>query len=121
SDVGYGLGWRIGTKLLDSFPIATDLPGREVNPIAGSRSRHWTVFVNLFGRYEFNDVMIEGNNFRESHGVELIHEQGTITFGLSFNFRDWALTFTNAISTDLYEGQQEVSRFGSINLTYKIQ
>lgn len=120
SDVGYGFGLRIGSSLVDSFPIATDLPGREVNPTAGMTTRHWIVFMNLSGRYEFNNLLIEGNTFTKSHGVALRHEQLQLSYGVSINLDRWAFMYSAAISTDKYIGQQEKSRFGAVSITYRL-
>jgi len=119
SDVGAGAGFRLGYHLADTVHTATDLPGREVNPIAGVGERRWLVFVEVLGRYVFNDIFIEGNNFQRSHGVPLVHEQLQISYGVSFNLGRWAFIYSGARATKSYEKQPASSDFGAIGVTYR--
>ena len=121
SNISSGISIRMGKSLESSGFTATDLPGREVNPIAGKSGVNWSIFVNLLGRYEFNNIHIEGNTFRDSHGLDLRHEQLQISYGLSVNLGAWALLFSNAVSTDRYVGQEVDEKFGSLSLTYKMK
>ncbi len=121
SDVGYGVGFRVGQNLRDSFPTATGLPGREINPTAGNQNRHWEFYLNLWASYTFNDLMIEGNTYKDSYGAQLTHEQLKLSYGTSYNVGRWAFSYTGAISSEQYEEQADLGRFGSINVTYKLQ
>ncbi|VUD41943.1 hypothetical protein TDB9533_00592 [Thalassocella blandensis] len=120
SDIGYGLGLRFGQSLRDSFPTATNLPGREINPTAGNRNQHWMIYMNLLGSYTFNNIMIEGNTFKDSYGAELVHEQLKFSFGAAYNIGKWAFSYTGALSSKQYEAQDDMGKFGSINVTYKL-
>lgn len=120
SNIAFGLHWRLGARLSDSFPVAMNLPGREINPTAGMLGAHWQVFVNLEARYEFNNVLIEGNTIRESHGVPLKHEQARLGYGAAFNFGDWAMTYTGSFTSRSYETQPGIGKFGSLSLTYRL-
>lgn len=113
-----GAGIRYGHDLDVSFPTATVLPGRQVNPLAGSASHSWHVFLNVLGAFVANDISIDGNTFQHSHSVPLEHWQAQAVAGLSFNFYRWALLFSATVATDRYEGQAETTRFGSLSVTY---
>lgn len=121
SDLGYGLSFRFGQKLRDSFPTATEMPGREINPIAGDNVQHWLFFVNVFGSYVFNNLLIEGNSDNPNVGADLVHEQASLAFGAAYNVGRWAFAYTGSVSTKAYEGQEDPGKFGSINVTYKLQ
>lgn len=121
SNIAFGLRWRLGARLSDSFPMAMNLPGREVNPTAGMSGTHWQVFVNLEALYEFNNILIEGNTIRESHGVPLKHEQARLGYGAAFNFGKWAITYTGELSSRAYETQPDIGKFGSLSLTYRLR
>lgn len=121
SEVSTGFRWRMGYGLSDSFPIAMDLPGREINPTAGMHSTHWQIFVNLEARYEFNNLLIEGNSYRDSHGVDLRHEQARVGFGASVNLGNWAFTYEGAFTSKAYRTQPGVGKFGSFSITYRLQ
>lgn len=119
SYLGAGLGFRYGTHLDLSFPTATVLPGRRVNPLAGSASRSWQVFVNVLGTYVANDITINGNTFRDSHSVPLEHWQAQASAGMVIGLDRWAFLLSAAVATDRYEGQPSTTRFGSLSVTYR--
>jgi Uncharacterized protein conserved in bacteria len=119
SDIGAGAGFRWGNHLAETVHTATDLPGREVNPIAGVGERRWLVFVEVLGRYVFNDIFIEGNSVKSSHGVPLIHEQLQFSYGISFNLGRWAFIYSGARATKSYKNQPASSDFGAIGVTYR--
>jgi len=118
SRLAAGVGVRYGGHLDISFPTATVLPGRLVNPLAGSVAHSWHVFLNVLGTFVANDISIEGNTFQDSHSVPLEHWQAQAVAGLSFNFDRWAFLLAAAVATDRYEGQAEPTRFGSLGVTY---
>ncbi|WP_018275218.1 lipid A deacylase LpxR family protein [Teredinibacter turnerae] len=121
SDLGFGMRLRFGARLNESFPIAMDLPGREINPTAGMHNTHWHFFINLEGRYVFNDILIEGNSYQDSHGVELTHEQVRLGFGASINLGNWAFTYEGAFTSKEYATQPGTGKFGSISFTYRLR
>lgn len=119
SDVGAAGTIRFGSNLLESFPTASIMPGHEVNPMAGTKTGNWSLFTSFYTRYVFNSLYIEGNTFRESHGVELNHEQWVLSYGLSVNLGRWSMLFASAESNKWYEGQKEDERFGTVSATYR--
>lgn len=119
SDVGVGLGFRWGHGLARSFPAASILPARDINPLAGGQQNDWYVFLNLFGRYVANDVTIEGNTFRDSHGVDLEHGQGVVVVGGAFNWKRWGFVISMAKGSDEFKKQLEDTEFGSMSVTYR--
>jgi len=121
SDLGAGLGLRMGSNLSNAVHVATQVPGREVNPIADSGESHWYLFLQVLGHYVFNDISIDGNYFSDSPGVDLIHEQSQITYGFSFNLGHWAFNYTRAVRSDRYRDQPKDANFGSVNITYSFK
>ena len=79
SYLAVGIGARLGRGLDRSFPTASFLPGRQVNPLAGSVTGGWYVFANVQGRFVANDIGINGNTFKDSHSVPLEHWQAAAT------------------------------------------
>ncbi len=118
SNAATGLGFRIGRGLDRSFPAATILPGREINPLAGSVAHSWSLFFNLLGEYVANDISIDGNTFTDSHSVPLKHWQAQAVVGLSFNWERWAFLFSTVAATDRHEHQDDPGHFGSLSVTY---
>jgi lipid A 3-O-deacylase len=119
SDVGAGLSLRVGHNLARTFPAATIYPGRGINPLAGIQQPKWNAFLNLLTNYVFNDIMINGNTFVDSHRVDLVHGQVTVTAGVAFNIGDWAFLLSAARGTDRYETQELPTRFGSLSVTFR--
>ena len=119
SDAGVGIGFRFGQGLARSFPTASILPGRDINPLAGGQQNDWYAFLNTFGRYVANDVTIEGNNFEDSHGVDLEHVQGVVAVGAAINWNRWGFIISTAKGSDFFEGQVQDTEFGSMSVTYR--
>lgn len=119
SDIGAGISFRYGRNLSRTFPAVTFIPGREVNPLAGMDRYSWNFFLNVLGRYVFNDISIDGNTFTNSHSVELIHDQYFLTAGIAFNFGDWALLLSSVRGSDRYESQDAPTKFGSLSVTFR--
>ncbi|MBX2858148.1 MAG: lipid A deacylase LpxR family protein [Cellvibrionaceae bacterium] len=118
SDLGLGIGFRLGTKLSEVVNIATELPGREINPMALNAGFNWYVFAAVLGKYVFNDISIDGNTFRDSHSVELNHRQALLSYGFAVSFNRWVVGYTSARSSKTYRSQPESANFGAINITY---
>jgi len=118
SYLALGIGARLGHGLDRSFPTASFLPGRQVNPLAGSITGGWYVFANVQGRFVANDIGINGNTFKDSHSVPLEHWQAAATGGVAIGFKRWAFLFSVLVATDRYDGQPDTTRFGSLSVTY---
>ena len=118
SYLAVGLGARLGRGLDRSFPTASFLPGRQVNPLAGSVTGGWYVFAGVQGRFVANDIGINGNTFKDSHSVPLEHWQAAASGGVAFGFKRWAFLLSAVVATDRYEGQPDSTRFGSLSITY---
>ncbi len=118
SYLAVGVGGRLGRDLDRSFPTASFLPGRQANPLAGSLTRGWYMFVNVQGRFVANDITIDGNTFKDSHSVPLEHWQAAATAGAAFGFKRWAFLLSALVATDRFEGQPDTTKFGSLSVTY---
>lgn len=119
SDVGAGLGFRLGRNLGQSFAFAGTLPGREINPLAGSDEGDWHVFLNLSASHVFNDITLDGNTNVDSHEVDLEHNQTLIVLGVAFNINNWGFVLSTAQGSDQFETQEDDTEFGSMSVTYQ--
>jgi len=120
SDVGTGLAFRIGNQLEQSFAYIKPAPARGVNTLIGTPSNElsWQLVASVYGRYVFNDITIEGNTFKDSHSVELINDQGVVSLALAMGWKNWGFVFSTQRGSDVFEGQQSVSDFGGLSITY---
>ena len=62
-----------------------------------------------------------GNTFKESHSVELKHQQVGVSAGLMANIHNWSFIYTLLYLSDQYEGQNAPSRFGSVTVSYQFR
>lgn len=119
SEMGAGLGFRFGKELARSFPTASVLPGRNINPLSGSLKHEWHAFLNIYGRYVFNDITIDGNTFKDSHSVTLKNEQALIALGAAYNTATWGVLLSIQGSTQPFEERDENTPFGTFSFTRK--
>ena len=117
SDIATGVGIRFGQRLSENFSSATVFPIQKFNGINNS-PYGWYLFLNASVSYVANDIFINGSTFHDSHSVDLIHPQATISAGVMANIYNFSILYTLLYSTDEYEGQAEHSRYGSVAVTY---
>ncbi|GLS89218.1 membrane protein [Psychromonas marina] len=117
SDLSTGIGVRFGQRLTESFSSATVFPVQKFNGL-NNTPYGWYLFLNASASYVANDIFINGNTFQDSHSVDLIHPQATVSVGFMANIYNFSILYTLLYATDEYQGQAEDSRFGSIAITY---
>lgn len=117
SDISTGVGIRFGQKLTENFSSATVFPVQKFNSL-NSSPYGWYVFANISASYVANDIFINGNTFQDSHSVDLIHPQATVSVGVMANIYNFSILYTLLYATDEYQGQTEDSRYGSVALSY---
>ena len=117
SDIGAGVGLRWGRALADNFSSASAFPIKKINSVNTS-AHGWYLFVNTSAFYVANDIFMNGNTFKDSHSVSLIHQQFGISAGIMVNLYQWNLVYTLFQQSDQYHGQNETSRYGSITVSY---
>lgn len=117
SDLGAGITLRLGRGLSNSFPMAWLTPARGLPALAGSLPGEWNLFATLYGSYVFNDITIEGNTFKESHGVTLKHLQGRYLIGGNYTFDGWTFSGSIQESTDGFEESDESTLFATFGFS----
>ena len=119
SEVGAGFGLRYGRNLQHSFPAASLIPGRNINPLSASLTSEWHMFINAYARYVFNDITLDGTYFRDSHSVELTNEQAFISIGGAWHGRDWGFAASVQDSSRTFEERKEKTLFATFSVTYR--
>ncbi len=122
STVDLGITFRFGSQLLQTYPAISIIPGREINPLFGSASGSYYYFVSLAGRYTANNIVINGNTFRDNaHNITMEHGQSIYSAGVSIAFGDWSVLFgVTESSKAIKESQKHRSSYGSLSLTWKL-
>lgn len=113
SELGIGLGFRFGRNLDSSFAGAGIMPTRNPNPMTWSLRREWHTFINLYASYVFNDITLDGNTFKDSHAVTLIHEQLFVVLGFSYSEQNWGTTLSIQDGSNSFEEADENGLFAS--------
>ncbi|HEY9031660.1 MAG TPA: lipid A deacylase LpxR family protein [Kangiella sp.] len=111
---------RWGLNLERSHAAISVLPGRGINPLAGTNSEEYYVFFGVQPRYVFNDVFVNGNTFRNSPSVTLKNEQLIYSTGFVWNWKNWGLLFSLAETTSTFEERKGNAKFGSVSISYRL-
>lgn len=120
SHVDLGGTIRFGKNLQSSFHAASVLPGRDVNPMAGSKDIDFNIFLSVMGRFMANAIYVDGNTFGgRDTDINLKNEQAYIAGGLVWNVRDWGVIVSLARSTQWFEEKNSDQYFGSLSLNYR--
>lgn len=114
-----GATWRIGHNLPDDFG-----PGRlaDVKAETGSTA-HKTGgygFIRITGRVVEHDLFIQGNSYKESHGVDTETFVGEIQTGFAVyhHYKGWLLNanYSQTFASEQFDGQNGSDAFASIML-----
>ncbi|MCR9256812.1 MAG: lipid A deacylase LpxR family protein [Alphaproteobacteria bacterium] len=120
TSIGAGFTIRVGGDLADDYG-----PPRVRPAVAGpgflSRKSGfgWAVFAGAEGRAVGRNAFLEGTLFHGGPSVEPERLIGDFQAGLSLRYDGIELTYTHVLRTKEFQGQEEFSVFGSVNLRTK--
>jgi hypothetical protein len=125
SNADAGVTFRFGTDLLRTYPVASLLPAREVNPLTGSAAGTYYVFLSIMGRYQANNIIIDGNSsaFDDDNNSDLTLENGQnfVAAGFAVSFKSWSLIFSAvSASKDFEENDDDRYSFGSLSVSWTV-
>lgn len=125
SNADVGVTFRFGTELLRTYPVASIWPAREVNPMTGTAFGNYYFFVSLMGRYQANNIIIDGNSsiFDDDNNSDLTldHNQNFVAAGFSVSFKSWSLLFSVVdASKDVEEDDDDRYSFGSLSVSWVV-
>lgn len=119
SNAGAGLVIRLGSDLDSTYAFASPLATRTGGLIRARASGFsWQVQAAIYGQYVYNDITLDGNTFKDSHSVDLIHEQTISSIGFSLRQGHWGFDFSTQRGSKQYEQQALKTNFGSASFTY---
>jgi lipid A 3-O-deacylase len=116
---------RLGFNLPSDFGVDLIRGGGAVNaPVDDddprvSKERNWSFFVfgGVDGRAVARDIFLDGNTFRDSPSVDKKNFVGDAYYGIGVIMGTWQLTYTQAVRTIEFDGQEGKSYFGSVTLS----
>lgn len=117
--LGGGALARIGPNLPDDFGPTRIYPG-----VGGSEAFivsekfNYYLFAGIEARVVGRDVFLDGNLFRDSHGVNKRHLVSDLRLGAVTTWRNARLSFSHVYRTKEYSTQAKADQFGSIALGF---
>ncbi|MFC3154334.1 lipid A deacylase LpxR family protein [Gilvimarinus japonicus] len=118
SAVGGGAIVRFGRGLANSFATTLLQQGRTSSPAAVESG--WYVYGGFEADYVFNNILVNGNSYRDSPSSDLRHEQLSFTAGVSYAWDSLSLTFGYKSGTKLDTHDSSRDNFGTLSLAWKL-
>lgn len=116
---------RFGFNLPSDFGVdlirgggATSTPVNDEDPrVSPNKSWSFFVFGGVDGRAVARDIFLDGNTFTDSRSVDKKNFVGDAYYGIGAIIGTWQLTYTEAVRTREFDGQERPSYFGSVTLS----
>lgn len=116
---------RLGFNLPSDFGVDLIRGGGAVSTPVNDRdprvavNRNWSFFIfgGADGRAVARDIFLDGNTFRDSPDVDKKPFVGDAYYGIGVILGTWQLTYTEVVRTIEFEGQDDMSYFGSVTLS----
>ena len=108
--LGYNLSPRWQGKTMAD--IGYDAPRTGTGP-------GFFLMAALTGRYVARDIFVDGNTWRESHGVDRTPWVSDQILGLGMHWKQLELRMTITRRTDQYSTQSGTTRFGSVVIVWR--
>ena len=113
-----GLGLRFGHRLDRSFSIPSVTPGRSGSQFfTAGNGMSWYLFADLEGRYMAQNMLLDGNTWKDSHSVDREEWVGDAKVGLAFTMSTWQVALAQVWRTKEFKTQHQHDQFGSITLS----
>ena len=112
-----GIAIRWGTNLSYSFPSFSLQVDRQINPLSLSPDNDFYLFFGLRAGVVLNNILIDGNTFKDSHSVPLEHFQDQVSTGIVWSLGRNAFVFqVSSISsgTEITNARDE---YGAVSFT----
>lgn len=120
SDAGFGLTFRVGSGLDETYVCINPTASHSANPYSymSDTGFNWMFYMSAYGSYVLNDITIDGNTFKDSHSVDLIHEQGQLNIGFAMRWGSWGILFSSVRGSNQFEGQVSDTNYGAASISY---
>ena len=114
-----GLAIRWGTNLQSSFPAFSLQADRQINPLSLTPKNDFYLFFGVRAGVVFNDILIDGNTFKDSHSVPLEHYQDQVSTGVVWSFGKNAFVFQISSISSTTKIIDERNNFGALSYTHR--
>lgn len=115
--LGFNLPSDFGTDLIrNGGAVSTPVNDRDPR-VAPDRRGSFFIFGGVDGRAVARDIFLDGNTFRDSPSVDKKNFVADAYYGIGVILGTWQLTYTEAMRTREFRGQEDKSYFGSVTLS----
>ena len=114
---GFAIRW--GTNLKHSYQAFSLQVDRQINPLSLIPGNDFYLFLGGRVGVVFNNILIDGNTFKDSHSVPLEHFQDQVSTGVVWSFGRNAFVFqvsSISSSTTIIDDRE---LFGAISITHR--
>ncbi|XKY13895.1 lipid A deacylase LpxR family protein [Stutzerimonas stutzeri] len=113
-----GFGLRIGQRLDRSFSIPAVAPAQSGSMFFDQGGGFaWSLFADAEGRYMAQNMLLEGNTFKDSHSVNPNEWVGDVKAGVALTWNSWQLAFAKVWRSREFNAQNEHDEFGSLTVS----
>lgn len=77
----------------------------------------WYVYAGVDGRAIAHNIFLDGNTFKDSHGVDSNLWVGDAQFGLVLTFSKMQIAYTHVHRTKEFDGQDSGDNFGAVSIS----
>ena len=110
---------RWGNNILAGFPTFSLQADRQINPLSLSKKSDYYYFAGIGVSYIYNNIMINGNTFRDSHHLPLEHFSNEISAGLVWSTGaqvSFVFQISSSSSPTTISSKRE--NYGALSVTY---
>jgi lipid A 3-O-deacylase len=117
-----GFEWRFGRNLSTDFGTDPLRPETEnvARGDAPAQRWAWNAFVSVDVRAVAHNITLDGNTWKDSHGVAKKRWVADLGYGVALVHRSWKLVLSQYYRTREFEGQPHRSVFGSLTLVREL-
>ena len=114
---GFAIRW--GTNLEYSFPAFSLQADRQVNPLSLTPDDDFYLYFGVRAGVVFNDILTEGNTFKNSHSAPLEHRQDQVSTGVVWSIGRNAFVFQISSISSSTEFTKKRNEFGALSYTHR--
>jgi hypothetical protein len=117
-----GFEWRFGRNLSTDFGTDPLRPNGDnvARGVAPRQRLAWHAFISADGRAVAHDVTLDGNTWKDSHGVPKKRWVADLGYGVAVVHGSWKLVLSQYLRTREFYAQQHRSVFGALTLVREL-
>jgi lipid A 3-O-deacylase len=117
-----GVEWRFGRNLSTDFGTDPLRPEGENVARGNAPAQRWAwhAFVSVDLRAVVHNITLDGNTWKDSHGVQKRRGVADFGYGVAVVHRSWKLVLSQYLRTREFVGQPHRSVFGTLTLVREL-